>query len=278
MALLETLMLNVAPSLAKVILRMWLKDSSIDIDSATDLVDALKNLTTDVSARQHAKRQFEEIGEKAAESLLPVFEAEQGRLDEGSAETVAFLVGETLKKVRIDPQLLAEQDLEPMKLAQYVLNFDTKVPLHLSRIETELYCRTISEASQRIVDIASHLPTFYERTAAEILKRENQLLTIAKETLEEVRRIREESQLMNPQAEAARFETAYRLAVSRNLDRIELFGVDVSNASRRHPLSIAYIYCVRCCAPCIETDVNNFLQIGSSYTKHAVICSWNDGI
>jgi predicted NACHT family NTPase len=43
------------------------------------------------------------------------------------------------------------------------------------------------------------------------------------------------------EVEATRFETEYRRAVVRNLDKMELFGVDLSRASRVHPLSIAYV-------------------------------------
>ena len=37
------------------------------------IIDILKSSLTDVRSQQRAKRQFEEIGEKVAESLLPVF-------------------------------------------------------------------------------------------------------------------------------------------------------------------------------------------------------------
>ncbi|MDZ7359611.1 MAG: DUF1566 domain-containing protein [candidate division KSB1 bacterium] len=74
-----------------------------------------------------------------------------------------------------------------------------------------------------------------------MLQRENEIHGVAKAILKEVREIREKSREANLEANFARFETEYRLAVARKLDQVELFGVDVSTPSRRHQLSVAYI-------------------------------------
>jgi predicted NACHT family NTPase len=170
-----------------------------------------------------------------------MFERETSTLDEGSQTAVALAVAQTLNQTGIDPALLAEHDLEPSKLAQYLLQANAGARHLFSSDEESLYQRIISEASELIVDIASQLPAFTERIFAEVLKRENILLARTEEILEEVRRIRASSQQNNPEAEAARFETEYRRAVVRKLDELELFGVDVSAASRRHRLSVAYV-------------------------------------
>ena len=83
-------------------------------------------------------------------------------------------------------------------------------------------------------------------TLGEVLKREGQLLEVVEEVLAEVRRIREASEYANPEKEAAQFEEQYLRGIIKKLDYMELFGVDVSPASRRHRLSVAYIsLCVR---------------------------------
>ena len=87
MPLLETLALQVGPTIAKSILKLWLKDSGVASDVTSSLVDILKLKTTDAIAQRRAQRQFEEIGENVAESLLPVFEGTS--LDEGSRRTFA---------------------------------------------------------------------------------------------------------------------------------------------------------------------------------------------
>jgi predicted NACHT family NTPase len=46
---------------------------------------------------------------------------------------------------------------------------------------------------------------------------------------------------LDPQAEASHFELEFRRSVIRNLDVLQLFGVDVPTTSRRHRLSVAYV-------------------------------------
>ena len=66
-------------------------------------MDLIKSKTADVMAQRRASRQFEEVGEKVAESLLPVFEMEgPPHLDESSCAAVALAVAETLNRSAID--------------------------------------------------------------------------------------------------------------------------------------------------------------------------------
>jgi hypothetical protein len=239
MTLVETLALTVGPAIAKAILKSWLKDSDIALNTTSSLVDLLKSKTEDKIAQKRGDRQFEEIGERVAGSLLPLFE--EAHLEESGRVAVARAVAETLDKAPIDPELLAQRDLDPSELERYLLDSRPNATRDFSEAETALYQRIISESASYIVDIASQLPTFAERTFAEVLKREKLLLDRTDQILDEVRRIREESRQANPEADAARFEEEYRRSVVRKLDELELFGADVSTASRRHRLSVAYV-------------------------------------
>lgn len=241
MPLLESLTLTVGPAFAKAVIKVWLRNHGIACDVGTTLVDLIKSKSTDAIAQHRGKRQFEEIGEKIAESLLPIFEIEGARIDENGRNAVALIVAENLNQADISSQFLAERDLDPVKLSQYLLSSYPHATRDLSESERELYRRVVFESSQSIVDIATQLPHFTERTFSEILKRENQLLVITSGILEEVRRIREGSEKLNSEADASRFEIEYRRAVVRKFDELELFGVDASTASRRHRLSVAYI-------------------------------------
>ncbi len=235
MALLETLMIEVGTSIAKSILKVWLKDSDMALDASASIMDALKSWTTDRIAQRRAEQQLLAIGEKVGESLLPIFETDGAHLDEGSRTAIALAVAETLNTV--SSSILAQHDLAPSELAKYLLA-NSSGTQHFSDTEKSLYQRIIFESCEYIVDIASQLPAFTERSFAEILKRENQLLDIARQTLEEVHRMREQA---DPRAGTAQFELDYRRAIIRKLDSLQLFGVDVSVASRRHRLSIAYV-------------------------------------
>jgi len=237
----EVLILTLGPALAKGIAKLWLKDKSFASDVVTGLVDYVKSKTGDLIAQQRAKRQFEAIGEQVAESLRPLFEYEGGDLDEGGRTAAALAVADTLNKSGIDAELLTQQNLEPTTLAAHLTAAHPDATNGLSEKETSLYQRIISESSQYIVDIASQLPNFTERTFAAVLKREDECLRVAKRILDEVLRIREDSRSINPEAEAARFEEQYRRGVIRQLDRLELFGLDLSTTSRRYGLSVAYV-------------------------------------
>ena len=236
MPFIEALTLELGSSIAKSILKLWLKDHPVTSDASASILDVLKSYTSDKIAQKRAQRQFEIIGEKVGESLIPLFEIDGASLDDGSRTAIVLAAVETLSATT--SVILAQQNLEPSNLAKYLLNVHPAEMYHFSETEKLLYERIVSESCQHIVDIASQLPTFTENTFAEVLKRENQLIDITEKILQEVQRMREQ---LNPRVEAARFELEYRRAVVRNLDVLQLFGVDFAGASRRHRLSVAYV-------------------------------------
>src|SRR5713226_3170085 len=238
MPLVEAVTIEVGAAIAKSILKLWVKDSSLGDDISSSLIDLFKSKTSDALAQRRGQRQFETIGEKVGESLLPLFEIEGARLDEGSRTAVALAVAEAFNRSKLSSDLLAERNLEPTKLAKHVLSAYPTATQLFSGAETAFYQRIIEESCAYIVDIASQLPAFTEHTFAEVLKREDQLILRTNEVLQELHRIREQ---LNPMADAGRFEISYRDAVARNLDVLQLLGLDVSSANRRHRLSVAYI-------------------------------------
>ncbi len=236
----EILVTSVAPAIAKSVLKRWLKDGTA-LNVGTALVDVAKQRFTDAFSARRAERQFTAIGERVAESLQPLFESESDRLEEGEAAVVARGLAHTLEQATISAGLLAEKDLDASRLAAHLLDADPSASRLLSQQGKDLYERMVRECSARIVDIAAELPLFTERTVAEILKRETELLGIAERILREAVRIRDISEQANPERRARQFEEDYRRAVLRRLDRLELFGADLSEASRRHRLSVAYV-------------------------------------
>ena len=238
MPLAEVVIIEVGSAIAKSLLQLWMKDIPIASDTSSSILEILKSYTTDKVAQWKGQHQFETIGVKIGESLLPLFEVEGARLEESSLKAVALAVADTFKGARISSKLLIERNLEPTKLKEHVLASNHSATNFFNEAEMMLYRRIIEESCEYIVDIASQLPTFTEHSFAELLRREDQLLDITNTTLQELLRMREQ---INPLVEAQRFELEYRRAVSRNMDVLQLFGTDVSTANRRHRLSIAYI-------------------------------------
>src|SRR5262245_5294999 len=135
MALIEVLTLQLGSAVAKSILKLWLKDSSLAQDIGSELLDIVKSKTADQIAQRRARHQFEQIGEKVAESLMPIFESETSSLDEGSQSAVALAVAQTLNQSGIDPALLAEHDLEPSQLAKYLIAAHSSINRQFSQSE-----------------------------------------------------------------------------------------------------------------------------------------------
>jgi len=213
MPLVEVLALDVGSSIAKAILKRWLGESEPISDTALSIVDVLKTRTADRLVQKRAERQFEVIGEKVGQSLLPLFQVEGALLKENERMAVAEAVADTLNAAT--SEVIAQQNFEPAEVARQLLLAHPARSYFFSEAEGHLYERIIKESCQYIVDIASQLPHFTERTLAEILQREGQLITIAEKILEEVARMRAE---LDPQLESARFEVDYRRAVVRDLE------------------------------------------------------------
>src|SRR5207302_8396549 len=99
-------------------------------DTAASAVDILKTYTTDRIAQQRAQRQFEAIGEKVGESLLPIFEMEGAKLDEGARTAVALAVADILNAAT--SEVLAQHNLDPVNLAKYLLDLHPARSHHFS--------------------------------------------------------------------------------------------------------------------------------------------------
>src|SRR5260370_10073558 len=189
MPLVEAVTIELGSAIAKSILKVWLKDSSLGDDVSSSLIDLLKARYSDALAQRSGRRQFEQIGERVGKDLLPIFERDGGDLDEGSQTAVALSIADAINT--LSSELLAERDLDPAELAKHLLAAYPPQKLHFNATETELYKRIILLSCPYIVDIASQLPSFNEHTFAEILKRETLLIEKAELILEEVRHIRE---------------------------------------------------------------------------------------
>jgi hypothetical protein len=241
MPLIDILVLQLGPAIAKAILTGWLKDQPILNAATSSILDIIRNQTSDVLAQGRAKRQFEAISERVAENLQLVINAEGCGIDEGGQTAVALEASRTIDEAGITTAVLVRCEFDPSKVALYLRETNPTATQHFSSAERYLYERILSEAGQYIVDIASQLPRFTERTLTEILRSENRLLEKADLIIQEVRRIRENSVRENADLDTARFEEQYRRHVVRRLDEITLYGVDVSETSRRHRLSMAYV-------------------------------------
>lgn len=259
MAVIEPLIVQLGPTIAKFILSFWLNNDNLSpnftADGVSDILSIISSRTSDVIAQRRAVRQFTEIGEKIAESLEPVITTEFKDLNESSKTSVIIALNDVISHSKIDAVLLTKQDWEPTRLFNYLQETSKIYTKSFNQSENLLFARINSEVSQSIVDIASRLPKFSEVTLIEILRRETKIVDIANETLDIVRVIKDASNKLNTEQNRQYFESTYRRQIERKLGKISLIGVDASLQSTKYGLSTAYVTLTA-----IEDDYNDMEQ------------------
>jgi Leucine-rich repeat (LRR) protein len=240
MPLLETLTVQLGTAVAKVVLKLWLKDATLAQDVATSFTDTLVARIPNLLERRKVARQFEGIAEEVAERLAPYFEAEYGGLPLNEREAAASAVATALAAASIDESTLLTANLDARALERLVRarggrSTDTML---LSEAGTRLYDFALRESCDYIVEIATNLPRFTPIALRESLQREDEILRLVRLVLD---KLPSPGLPESGQGSALAFETRYRRHIANKLDRLELFGITVSDVSRRYGLSVAYI-------------------------------------
>jgi hypothetical protein len=238
MSLLTSAAIIVGKEAAKSIFKFWVKDPGLGQDISSDFIDLIASRTEDELAQRKGNREFQDIGDKIAENLLPLLKSESLSLDEGERSEVARAVATTLSLARLTTEILLKHDLQPIQLENYLQNSNPSATKDLGSAGTSLYRRIIHECCLYIINISSQLPSFTESTFGEVLKREALIIGKVDEALAELRKI---SANLNLDDKTDQFEREYREEITRNLDVVQLIGADVSLPNRRHKLSVAYI-------------------------------------
>src|SRR6266436_2062167 len=94
--LLDTLLLEVSPAIAKVILKLWLRDRAVESDLSATVVDILRSLTKDALAAKTADRQLGAMSDKVALVMERLIEFRGIALSAQSREAVASTVASAL--------------------------------------------------------------------------------------------------------------------------------------------------------------------------------------
>ncbi len=245
--LLSPLLISVGVAGAKFLAKSWvggaaastgLMDGDLAGELAGGLVDCFKDRIKDVRAQRKAARLFEEIGDKIADCLRPTFEQaiKSGQI------SVQDVTGELVKtlEARVSAEFLVQVNLDPARLTTALRDARPVEQGTFNAAELVFYYHALEEAVRYLVSTASTLPRFQEAFVAESLSRLSHIDEDLDKVLEATERI-ERRVVGTTDDAAARFEADYRHAVTRNLDYLELFGVDLPPEARRHALSVAYV-------------------------------------
>jgi len=242
MPLFETIVVGVGAATANAVLKMWLKDYEIASAASGELSKLLIKKIPEYLDRKGVEYTFSHIGDIAGDSIYKLLEKEASELTEKQLEIIVNAAATTLDNTLIDADLLIQQNLDNELLLTYLLSRtgadggnpalagrdpDNNV---FSESEQLVYSRVLSHASQIIVDIASSLPDFSDKLNATLLHR---LDSIALQVVDAMNRVVSER--------ADTFEADYRIACVRKFDRLEIFGADLRDSSKRYNLTVAYI-------------------------------------
>lgn len=243
MALLELLITTVGAAVAKGLISVWLKDSPVSVAATASVVDILQAKTNNIIAARQGARVFDAIGDRIAENLEPLFASHEfGTTDnDASYAAVAKEVAEAIGIAKLSNSLLAQINHDPTRLAAYIKEQHPKSTEMLSEKEASLYNRTIELSAQYVIELAPTLPDYTKENFTEVLERLTAILSKVDEILAEFERLRSASEAFNSEDVHAYFEADYRAGVIRNLDQIQLIGVDVRRRLRRYQLTTAYV-------------------------------------
>lgn len=232
-----SLSLAIGTAAAKAAVRLWLKNTDA-ADLSASLVDIIAARVPGEREQRRATRSFERLAEDIADRLSPFIETELPGLPMNERNAACLAVADALNATTISDELLFSVDLESIELERAVrLNARNIITnAILSEPAAALFNRVLREACAYIVAVRVSLPTFTSRVAVELLRRETEIQQILAQVVERL-------PVPDPSSGTADadFELRYRRTVALQLDRLELFGLSVSELARRYTLTVAYI-------------------------------------
>lgn len=234
----DLLILNLGTRFAKLLIESWVgKGARSTI--AGDVLDVFKGRIQSVADRKKAEREFDELGDRMARELLPLFEdaVKRGYVE---AEAVVLALESTLAGLT-NSSYLIQKDLDPGAILTELKQIRPLPAAQFSQAEADLYGRALESSVRHLVEVASRLPQFEEAFAAHSLQQLSRLTGNVDEILARVRRIEATVGAEVEGDKARKYEIDYRLAVQRNLDYLEIFGIELPPESRTQKLSVAYV-------------------------------------
>lgn len=238
--------LAVGIAVAKLALKAWLRDQELARDASLSLIQIIEARVPDALLRRKAQRSFDRLADTVAERLEPFVDAELRGLEANERAAAIATVADVLERAQLPDAVLFAADFDSLAIEQAIRDQTASTIRNalLSPPAQALFDRVLQDACAYIVEVATSLPPFTSNALTELLRRETeaqQMLATIIERLPEARR--------SEVSASDDFELRYRREVARVLDRLELFGLSVSEFARRYTLSVAYISLTASIAP-----------------------------
>lgn len=221
-------------AVVKTACKIWLKDNAIAANAAVSVVDIIQAKVSDVREQRRVRRLFEDLEERVADNVMSSFGNEFRNVPENERAAAVLAVRDTVDRAKLTAGVVFAADLAVGSLERLVRPYGRKFTETLSTDATALYDRVLYDCCAYVVEVANVLPGFQTGVFREILSRQHEIM----------RQIEERFDLLPMQlggAGAETFEPTYLRLVAKQLDKVELFGVTISDRVGDYPLSVAYV-------------------------------------
>lgn len=221
-------------AVVKTACKIWLKDNAIAADAAIGLVEIIQAKVSDVREQRRLRRLFEDLEERVADNVVTSFGTEFRDVPDNERDAAVLAVRDTFDRAKLTSRVVFAADLSAERLERLVRPHGRRFTESLSADATVLYDRVLSDCCAYVVEVADVLPGFQVGVFREILSRQHEIMRHVDERFDLL-----PMQLGGKGAET--FEPTYLRLVAKQLDKVELFGVTVSDRVGNYPLSVAYV-------------------------------------
>lgn len=235
MAISSALVVPIGTSLARHLISLWMGKGTVASDVTENLTDYFLHAGATVLDARSAERTFQELGDRMAASLIPLFEAEP--LDENGIQAVTHAVSQTIGETSI--RVLIDDHMDPEAITRRLLDMTAHRTALFSSDECSLYERCIRACVIQMTGLIAKSPEFVGAALSDLLRHHSIMVDQITYLGEQIQSLT--SLTTSTHVDDSTFEEQYRRAIVGNLDRVDLFGLDLRDrASRKQKLSLAY--------------------------------------
>jgi hypothetical protein len=221
-------------AVVKTAAKIWLHQTPFAADLSGPVVDSLTKSMANLRDQRRTRRLFENLEETIADHLETNLGHEFSNVPDNERHAIILAVKDTLESSRLSDEDLFAADLDALFLERHVRVGSPRATIDISARGVGLYDHILAKCCTYIVEVTAGLPSYESSALTEVLRRETAILDGVKMLLDRI-----------PHGPSGASDDAFRLAyiqrVVQALDRIELFGVTLSESVRRYPLNVAYI-------------------------------------
>jgi hypothetical protein len=203
--------------------------------------DTFKEKIKDARSARKAEIEFEKVGTEVLERLESDLQSAILGMEEPRPDpNKIFRRLQAILSGRLAASFVIRKQIDPQKLAEALQEATVQSSEMLTEDEQRLFEDSTRWVAQYLFRAASKLPRFDEARQEESLSTIAQLASEVSEVLEDARAIREQV-VSRPLSDDADYETSYRNAVVAELDKVELFGVNLPPELKESRLTDAYV-------------------------------------